>query len=176
MLHKRIALGIFGFLVLGSLGAQQLTRFAVVDLPKVYTVFFRDSKAVRDFEERSARVQAEVDKLTSEIQGLQRNRLDAESAGEQERMVRLDNEIYRKSEYLKEYYRLKTAELEDQRKKLTQSGTFLQQVYDEIKLVAESEGYSLVMNLKESSGIIWYSPTVDITEKVIQNLMTKAGR
>jgi len=176
MLRRRIVLGIFCFIVLGSLGAQQLTRFAVVDLPKVYTVFFRDSKAVRDFEERSARVQAEVDRLTAEIQGLQRNRLDSESAGEQERMVRLDNEIYRKSEYLKEYYRLKTAELEDQRKKLTQSGTFLQQVYDEIKLVAESEGYSLVMNLKESSGIIWYSPTVDITEKVIQNLMTKAGR
>ena len=38
----------------GSLHAQQLTRFAVVDLPKVYAAFFRDSRAVRDFEDRSA--------------------------------------------------------------------------------------------------------------------------
>jgi outer membrane protein len=156
--------------------AQQLTRFAVVDLPKVYTTFFRDSKAVRDFEERSARVQSEVDRMTAELQNLQTSRLDAETAGNQDLQLRLEGEIFKKSEFLKEYYRLKTAELEDQRKKLSQSGTFLQQVYEEIKLVAESEGFSIVLNLKESAGILWYSPTVDITAKVIQNLMTKAGR
>jgi len=158
------------------LQAQQLTRFAVVDLPKVYTTFFRDSKAVRDFEERSARVQSEVDRMSADLQTLQSSRLEAESAGNQEQVLRLEGEIFKKSEYLKEYYRLKTAELEDQRKKLSQSGTFLQQVYEEIKLVAESEGFSIVLNLKESAGILWYSPTVDITDKVIQNLMTKAGR
>ncbi len=177
MATKRLGLAIAIFvLCLAAAGAQQLTRFAVVDLPRVYTTFFRDSKAVRDFEERSSRVQSEVDRMTAEIQSLQRSRLEAEAAGEQDRMLRLENEIYRKSEFLKEYYRLKTAELEDQRKKLTQSGTFLQQVYDEIRLVAESEGYSMVLNLKENAGILWYSPTVDITDKVIQNLMTKAGR
>jgi outer membrane protein len=177
MATKRLGLAIALFvLCLAAAGAQQLTRFAVVDLPRVYTTFFRDSKAVRDFEERSSRVQSEVDRMTAEIQSLQRSRLEAEAAGEQDRMLRLENDIYRKSEFLKEYYRLKTAELEDQRKKLTQSGTFLQQVYDEIRLVAESEGYSMVLNLKENAGILWYSPTVDITDKVIQNLMTKAGR
>lgn len=174
---KRLSImaGLF-VLCLSAAGAQQLTRFAVVDLPRVYTTFFRDSKAVRDFEERSSRVQSEVDRMTAEIQGLQRSRLEAEAAGEQDRMLRLENEIYRKSEFLKEYFRLKTAELEDQRKKLTQSGSFLQQVYDEIRLVAESDGFSMVLNLKENAGILWYSPTVDITGKVIQNLMTKAGR
>jgi len=147
-----------------------------VDLPKIYTAFFKDSKAVRDFEERSARVQADIDKMNAEIQALQKNRLDAAAAGDQQKVLALDNEIYKKTEYLKEYYRIKTAELEDQRKKLTQSDTFLKQVYDEIRIVAESDGYSMVLNLKESSGILWYSPTVDITDKVLNNLLTKAGR
>jgi Skp family chaperone for outer membrane proteins len=31
-----------------SAQAQQLTRFAVIDLPKLYTVFYQDSKVVRD--------------------------------------------------------------------------------------------------------------------------------
>ncbi|HON13454.1 MAG TPA: OmpH family outer membrane protein [Treponema sp.] len=159
-----------------GISAQQLTRFAVVDLPKIYTAFFKDSKAVRDFEERSARVQADIDKMNAEIQALQKNRLDAAAAGDQQKVLALDNEIYKKTEYLKEYYRIKTAELEDQRKKLTQSDTFLKQVYDEIRIVAESDGYSMVLNLKESSGILWYSPTVDITDKVLNNLLTKAGR
>ncbi len=167
-------IGLF-LLLTSALQAQQLTRFAVVDLPKIYTAFFQDSQAVRDFQEKSAKVQADVDRMTAEIQNLQKSKLDADTAGDKATSLQLDNEIYKKSEYLKEYYRIKTAELEDQKKKLTQSSAFLQQVYDEIKLVAESDGYSMVLNLKENTGIIWYSPTVDITDKVIQNLMTKAG-
>jgi outer membrane protein len=177
MMKKRY-FTLFFLLALGglSLGAQQLTRFAVVDLPKVYVAFFRDSRAVREFEERSARVQTEIDRMNAEIQSLKNNQINAEMRGEQEQVLRLENEIYRKSEFLKEYFKLKTAELEDQKKKLTQSGAFLEQVYDEIRFIAESEGYSMVLNLKENTGILWYSPTVDITDKLIQNLLAKAGR
>ncbi|MCX7656728.1 MAG: OmpH family outer membrane protein [Treponemataceae bacterium] len=159
-----------------TLHAQMITRVAVVDIPKIYTAFFKDSAAVREFEERSARVQAEINKMTEEIQALQKSKLEAEAAKNSSRALQLDNEIYKKTEYLKEFYRIKTAELEDQRKKLAQSSSFLQQVYNEIKIVAESEGYSVVFNIKDTAGIIWYSPSVDITDKVLQNLLTKAGK
>jgi outer membrane protein len=158
------------------LPAQQLTRFAVVDLPRVYMSFFRDSQAVRRFEERSAQVQSEVDRMTREINELKNRQINAEFQGDRQQSIRLENEIYRKSELLKEYYQLKTQELEAQKKGLTQSGAFLEQVYDEIRFIAESEGYSMVLNLKENTGILWYSPTVDITDKLIQNLVSKAGR
>jgi outer membrane protein len=161
---------------LSPLGAQQLTRFAVVDLPRVYVAFFRESRAVRDFEERSARVQNDIDRMTAEIQELKNRQISTEFQGDPERLLRLEGEINRKTEYLREYYRLKTAELESQKNKLTQSGAFLEQVYDEIRFIAESEGYSMVLNLKENTGILWYSPTVDITDKLIQNLQEKAKR
>jgi outer membrane protein len=177
MMIKRGVMVLLGVWTLSfSLHAQQLTRFAVVDLPRVYTSFFRDSRAVREFEERSARTQAEIDRMTAEIQDLRNSQLDAEARGDEAQALRLQNEVYRKSEFLREYYQVKTAELEDQKKKLSQSGSFLEQVYDEIRFIAESEGYSMVLNLKESTGILWYSPTVDITDKLIQNLRTKAGR
>ncbi|MDR0455241.1 MAG: OmpH family outer membrane protein [Treponema sp.] len=159
-----------------SLCAQQLTRFAVVDLPKVYSAFFRDSRAVREFEERSARVQTDIDRMTREIQDLKSKQADMVLSGDQAQALKLENEIYRKSEFLREYYTTKTAELEDQRKKLSQSGTFLEQVYSEIRYIAESEGYSMVIDLKQSTGVLWYSPTVDITDKVIQNLLVKSRR
>jgi outer membrane protein len=159
-----------------SLQAQQLTRFALVDLPRVYTAFFRDSRAVREFEERSARIQSDIDRMTREIQDMKSRQADAALRGDQNESTRLENDIYRRSEFLKEYYRLKTAELEDQKNKLTQSSAFLDQVYDEIRYIAESEGYSMVLNLKENKGILWYSPTVDITDKLIQNLLDKARR
>jgi outer membrane protein len=173
---KRVSLFWLLFIFLGlSVEAQQLTRFAVVDLPKVYTSFFRDSRAVREWEERSARIQAEVDRMKAEIQSLQSSQIDAAAGGDEARSLRLENEIYRKSEYLREYFRIKTAELNDQKTKLAQSGTFLDQIYSEIRFIAESEGYSMVLN-KENTGILWYSPTVDITEKLINNLLAKAGR
>ncbi|MDR0662858.1 MAG: OmpH family outer membrane protein [Spirochaetaceae bacterium] len=156
--------------------AQQITRFAVVDMSKVYTAFFRESRAVRDFEERSARVQADVDRMTREIQELKSEQTNAEMQGDNETSIKLENEIYKKSEFLKEYFKLKTAELEDQKKKLSQSSEFLEQVYNELRIVAESEGYSMVLNLKEAKGILWYSTAIDITEKVIQNLQSKNTR
>jgi len=156
--------------------AQQITRFAVVDLSKVYVAFFKDSRAVRDFEDRSARVQSDIDRMTADIQNLKVQQVNAQAQGNQDEALRLDAEINRRSDFLKEYYKTKTAELDSQKSKLTQSGAFLQQVYDEIRSIAESDGYSMVLNLKENSGILWYSPSVDITDKLIQNLMNKSGQ
>ena len=172
MKRFHLALTLVLLLIL-PLSAQQLTRFAVVDLTRIYTTFYRDSKAVRDFEERSARVQADVNRMTAEIQALQRTKIET---SDQEQILRLESEIYKKTEFLKEFYRVKMMELAEQKKDLTQSSEFLQQMLDEIEFIAESEGYSMVLSLKEGSGIIWNSPTVDISDLVIQSLMTKAGR
>jgi len=156
--------------------AQQLTRFAVVDLPRVYTAFMSESRAVRDFEERSARVQAEIDRMTAEINNLNVNKVNAQAQGNVEQALRYEADANRRTDILKEYYKTKTAELDSIRKTLTQSGAFLEQVYDEVRYVAESEGYSMVLNLKENNGIVWYNPTVDITDKIIKNLMDKSRR
>ncbi|GHV37799.1 outer membrane protein [Spirochaetia bacterium] len=170
----------FAFFLISGLGmalhAQQLTRIAVVDMPRVYTAFFPDSRAARQFDEESAKVQTDVDKMMAEIQRLKNRHLDALAKGEQSQATRLENEIYKKSEELKYYFEVKTAELEDKKNKLLTSDSFLNQVYDEIKRLAESEGYTMVLNLKETKGILWYSPSVDITEKLIQNHSSRADR
>jgi outer membrane protein len=154
----------------GMLYAQQLTRFAVVDLPKVYMAFFQDSRAVREFEERVARVQNEVDRMTREINELRARQIEASIRGDQNEASQLETQVFRRTELLRDYYNTNTAILENIRKNLMQSGSFLDQVYDEIRYIAESEGYSLVLNLKENEVIIWYSATVDITDRLIANL------
>ena len=156
-----------------SLSAQQITRFAVVDIARVSAAFFRDSRAVREFEERSAWVQSEIDRMTREIQELRSRNLDAVAQGNQELSQRLQNEIQRSSEFLREFHAVRTAELEEQRRSLSQSDSFWEQLHAEVRRVAESEGASLVLNLRENSGIIWFSPSVDITDKVIQNMLNR---
>jgi len=169
-MKKRII--IFILLILSSfLYAQQLTRFAVVDMPKVYTAYFKDSRAVRQFEEKSAKVQSDIDKMTKEIQDLKSRHADALLRDDQSEVLRLDSLIYRRSEYLREFYQTRTAELENEKKKLMQSGSFLEQVYDEIRYIAESEGYSMV--IEKNNNLLWYSNTIDITDKLITNLQKK---
>ncbi|MDR0476075.1 MAG: OmpH family outer membrane protein [Treponema sp.] len=160
----------------GNAAAQQLTRFAVVDLSRVYTSFFRESAAVRNFEQRSARVQSDIDRMSAEINTLKASLANAEFEGNQSDISRFDNEIRRKSDALRDYFQTKTAELEREKARLTQSGSFLEQVYDQIRFLAESEGYTMVLNLKENTGILWHSPTVDITDKLIKSLLDKARR
>jgi outer membrane protein len=172
-MKKNLLLFLICFGLSWAVEAQQLTRFAVVDLPRVYMAFFSESRAVRDFEARSAQVQSEIDRMTNEIQNLRVNMVNAQAQGNMEQAFRLEAEINRRSEFLREFYQTRTAELERTKSRLTQSGDFLSQVYDEIRYIAESEGFSMVLNLKDNAGILWYSQTVDITDRLIQSLMSK---
>jgi len=167
------------FLFLGSCGllyGQQLTRFAVVDLSRVYMAFFRESTAVRQYEERAARVQSDIDRMTREIQDLRSRYADALASNNQTEALRLETQVNSRSEYLREYYQIRMQELETQRKNLMTSGTFLDQVYNEMRFVAESEGYTMVINLNDNPNILWFSPSVDITDKLIQSLLTRSSR
>ena len=166
------------FLVLslscGIVFSQQITRFAVVDLNRVYTAFFRESRAVREYEERVARFQSDVERMTREIQTLRSRHADAISSDNQTEMIRLETQINRRTENLREFHEARSAELETQRRNLMQSASFLNQVQDEIRFIAESEGLSMIMNLKDNPNIIWFSPTIDITDRLIQSLQTRA--
>jgi len=174
-MFKRIVIFLLLSLIcLGTVYSQQITRFAVVDLPRVYTAFFRESRAVREFEERSSRVQNEIDRMTRDIQNLRTRHADAIQRDDQNEIIRLESEINRRTEHLRNFYQARTEQLDNERRNLMQSSSFLNQVHDEIRFIAESEGFSMVLNLRDNPSIIWYSHTVDITDKLIQSLQTRA--
>jgi len=174
MLKRIVIFLLLNLICLGMVHAQRITQFAVVDLPRVYTAFFRESRAVREYEERSARVQADIDRYTREITQLRSRHAEAVLQGNETEALRLENLINRRSEFLREFYQTRMAELEEQRNRLIQSSAFVDQIHNEIRFIAESEGFSLVLNLKDVQGLLWYSPSVDITDKLIQSLRTRS--
>ena len=179
MNRKRAILAAVGMTVaVGIAAAQQITRVAIVDLAKVYLTYSRDSAAVRKLEEDKMKVQAEIDRMTNEIKDLQLKRAEAGARSDQAEVLRLDQEIYKKAQFLSDYYKAKQTELDDRSKRLMENSDFTQLVYRTIQGVAEAEGYSVILNSHSvgsvSSPIIWYSPAVDITDKIIQALIGKA--
>ncbi|MGL4982787.1 MAG: OmpH family outer membrane protein [Treponemataceae bacterium] len=155
------------------LQAQQMTRFAVVDTSRIYTAYYRDSTAVRNYEKRKQEFQTEVDRLTSELKSLQAHKLELQSLGDSYGAVKVQTDITTKTAYLTEYTKSKNAELEAIKSRLTSSDDFYKSLYEVIGRVAEFEGYSMVMSLQQASSILWYSSSVDITDKVISSLNSR---
>jgi len=153
-----------------TLSAQQITRFAVVDTSRIYTTFYRDSRSVRDYEAKKSQYQGEIQRMSEEIKSLRQQKVDADAAKDQTKLLRLEADIAGKTNFLLDYSKAKNSELDALKKKLTTDDEFYSRLYEEIRKISEADGYSMVLSLQEGNSIIWYSPTVDITDKVIRNM------
>lgn len=149
---------------------QQITRFAVIDTALIYSTFRRDSKSVRDYEQKKQKYQADIQMLSDEIINLRKKKADAQKAGKESKALSYAKEIASKTAFLTEYSKARNDELAMLRRNLINDDAFYSSLYDVIKKIAESEGYTMVLSLQEGGSIIWYSPTVDITRQVIQEL------
>jgi len=179
---KRIS-ALVGLLVLagslsGALFGQQITRIAVVDLSKVISAYSRDASAVKDFEQKKSLVQTDIDRMSAEIMRLMSQKADADKNGDKASSLKYRDDIDRKSRALADFVSAKQAELDDQAKKLSSTDAFSKDLYRQIQNVAETEGYSLVLNLKGNdtvmNSVLWYSPMIDITADVILALAGKS--
>ena len=150
--------------------SQQITRFAVIDTERVYQVYFRNSSPVRNYENKKGDYQNEIDSLTSELERLHDQKLEYERNGDSDSASRIASEISQKTDYIREYTAAKNAELESLKASLENNDEFYESLYATIEKIAESGGYSVVMSLQQANAILWYSPSVDITDDVIKQL------
>lgn len=150
--------------------AEQLTTVAVVDLSKVTSAFFAESQAVRDLKKKADDLRAEIAQQQNDIQQLQQQKLAADQRGDNSTSLGLEDQINKKQNFLQEFRRIKQDELDRQQKNLLQSNSaFYTQMYSAVSYVAESLGYSVVLDISNPN-LLWWSPTVDITTQVIDRL------
>lgn len=151
--------------------AQQIPKIGVVDTSRVFQTYFRDSAGVRNYENKKLEFQNEINKKTEELKQLLMQKINYEEKGDLTNALRIETEITKKSDYLTSYTQAKQIELDRIRKRLETSDSFYKSLYEVIEKIAESEGYSLILNLQQAQNILWYSPSVDITDKIITALV-----
>ena len=158
--------------------AEQITRVGILDIDKVYAVYFRESKAVKEFQQKRVEVLRDISSIDDEILELENRKLDAEGRGDASEALRLDNEIFKKRQYREDFRRIKMDQLRRMSEKLYQSDEFLDELLQAIQFVAESEGFSLVLNAggQSSQMFLFFTKEIDITEQVIQELMRRSGQ
>lgn len=167
---KKIAVLLIVVCLSVSAFAQQITKFAVVDTARIYTTFPRDSRQARSYEEKREKYNSEIKRMSNEIQVLRQKKVNAKAANQGELVKKYENEIASKTSFLIEYTQSSNDELQMLSKKLISDDEFYSLLYKTIKQIAESEGYSMVLSLQETGSILWFSPSVDITDQIIREL------
>lgn len=166
------------FVVLGLLvcsmtaitAQQHITNFGIVNTEKVYNHFYRNSTAIKTYEKKKADLQAEISKKTQELKDLKARKDQYEEIGDTSAAEKVSVQIKEKTEFLREYTNTKNLELQNLKKSLSESNEFYVKLSKVIKRVAENEGLSMVLSLQGENAILWYSQTVDITDKVIKEM------
>jgi outer membrane protein len=159
-----------GLVMLSGAASQQITKFGVVDTSRVYDAYFRDTGPVKNYEAKKAEFQKEINRLTDELKNLQQQKRTNELNGNTAQALRLESEITKRTEYITQYTNAKNVELDSLKNNLKTNDEFYTKLYAALSRIAESEGYSMILSLQQSNGILWHSPTVDITDAVITAL------
>jgi Skp family chaperone for outer membrane proteins len=159
------------------LAAQQVTKVGICDFTKVLSTAYRESKTVRDWEAAKVDYQKEVSATSKEITDLESQKLDADKASNRELSLSLEKKIADRKQYLDNFRRVRGQILQQQAEKAL-TGQVVRDILSAINLVSEQEGMSLVFRSDGTYGesIIYKLPEVDITEKVIKELFTRAGK
>lgn len=159
-----------GFVAVAADLPDQITRFAVIDTARVYDAYYKDSTPIRNYEAKKAQFQAEIDKQVEAIRQLQIKLNEYKQKNDQANVLKTEAQISEKTAILTEYTKAKNIELENLKNSLKSSDQFYQSLYDALERIAEEGGYTMVLSLQDSSSILWYSPSVDITNDVIRRL------
>jgi outer membrane protein len=149
---------------------QQIPKFGVVDTARVYTAYYRDTGPVKNYEAKKAEFRKEIDRLTDELRNLKLQKDAYVQSGDTAQALKIDAEITKRTEYITQYTNAKNLELKTMESNLKTNDDFYAKLYATLSRIAEREGYSMILSLQQANGILWHSPTVDITDAVITAL------
>jgi Skp family chaperone for outer membrane proteins len=159
-----------------SLAAQKsITRFAVVDMERV-TRAFTGQDAAAALEEKKAAIQTELLRLGEELKELEAQFAQTQEEGKHSGIKTIEKSVQAKKQEIQVYYRKALAELEQEKASLALTSEQLTRLSTILRSVAQNEGFSMVLSKQEGSGILWYSPEVDITARVIEWMRTGGRR
>ncbi len=176
-LFKRIIILATAILVFSvfSVSAEQLSKIGIVNFSRIVEDYFAESSAWREIDAMREKYNTGRDEILDDINDLKMEKLEAQNNNDSTKALKLDNEIYKKQEYLKEFHSVWQNRINSKIQGVSQSSTFTAEILDAITYIAESEGYSMIMRTQDPD-ILWYNHEIDVTDKVLERLRWQAAR
>ena len=158
-----------------SLSAEQLSKIGVVNFSRIVEDYFAESSAWREIDSMREKYNDGRDDILEEINDLKLEKLQAENDNDEIKALKLDDEIYNRQEYLKEFHSVWQNRINSKIQGVYQSSTFTAEILDAITYIAESEGYSMIMRTQDPD-ILWYNNEIDVTDLILERLRWQAAR
>ncbi|MDR0599362.1 MAG: OmpH family outer membrane protein [Treponema sp.] len=171
---------LFAFFLLGMAAAllaqNSLTKIAVVDLDRVLSVLSDPQADGGEFTAKRDAIQAELNRRGAELLELKARLAETTETGLKSETRTLEREIKERETALRAYLVESREELEREGAKLSVSDAILTRLHAVLREVAESEGYTMVMDKKIGRGVLYSRNSVDITGKVLEKLQGRGKR
>lgn len=158
-------------LCIGSVAGLQAQKFALVDMEYILSNIPAYERANEQLNQVSKKWQAEVEALDNEAQTLYKNYQNemvflSEAQKKEREQAIVDKE--KEAAELKKKYFAPEGELFKKRTSLIQP--IQNEIYNAVKSIAQSKGYSLILDRASDTGIVFASPTADISNEVLAKL------
>lgn len=165
---KRVILAVVALMFAGAVSAQ---NYMVVDSERVFKSLATYNNALTEIEELSAEYQQLVDNRFQQVETMYNNYISrrqtmSESARQQQEQAILAAEA-EATEYQESLFGT-DGELMNRRLALIQP--IQEQVFNTIERFAQQNGYDLVIDISANPTILYYSTSVDFTDRIIQAL------
>lgn len=151
-----------------SLHAQ---KYALVDMEYILSNIPAYERANEQLNQTSKSWQAEVEALTNEATTLYKNYQNESvflsEAQKKEREQAIVDKEKQASELKKKYFGPE-GELYKKRQSLVEP--IQEEIYNAVKAIATSKGFQLILDRASDSGIIFASPSIDISDEVLSKL------
>lgn len=163
---KRIFLN-FLFLILVtyfSNAVVKIDKIGVINLDLIIeTVFSGKLKTIQDIKKEREEFKINLKKLEENIMKYQEAKL---KESDETKKMAIQKKIEELKQQYNEYYKLKSYQIEQKINNI--KGPLLKEIYAVVNKIAETEGYTIIFDIK-TEGLFYYYPENDITTKVIES-------
>ena len=158
-------------IALGAILPSAAQKFALVDMEYILKNIPAYERANEQLNQTSKKWQAEVEALNQQAQTLYKNYQNEVVFLSAEQKKAREEDILKKEKEasdLKKKYFSPEGELYKKRESLI--GPIQDEIYNAVKAIAEQKGYQLVLDRASDNGIVFASPSADISNDVLAKL------
>jgi outer membrane protein len=151
-----------------SVGTEDITTVCVVDFEAIQRNFYKETEAYRNIQKIIEERDNAIEEIREEIDELEQNKVDAIENNNSLRVRQIEANIQEKQYTLREIKKAYDNRIDAAEKLFPDD--FYSELYDAIDYVASAGGYTVAINENDRS-VMWYSPSVNITDQVVDYLI-----
>lgn len=166
---KRLLFAIFAVMMTAGVATAQ--NYMVVDSEKVFKSIAAYNEALEQIESLSATYQKQVDDKFAAVETLYNNYIaQRASLSESVRQSREQQILNAEAEATKYQESLFGTDGELMKKRMELIQPIQKQVFETLQSFAKMNGYDLIIDIAANPTVLYYSPKVDFTDKIIEAL------